>query len=220
MARIVITGANSGIGLELARQFAARGDEVIATCRSPSPELEALGVEVVDGIDVADDASVARLADVVGERALDVVINNAGIMTQESLADLDLGRIRSQFEVNTLGPLRVVKALLPHLGRGSKVAIISSWMGSLAENTSGGTYGYRISKTAVNMAGLNLAHDLKPDGVAVVLLHPGYVRTGMTAGGGTVDPEDAARGLIARIDALTLDNTGTFWHAEGYELPW
>ncbi|MGI9381768.1 MAG: SDR family NAD(P)-dependent oxidoreductase, partial [Methyloligellaceae bacterium] len=129
-------------------------------------------------------------------------------------------RIRRQFEVNTLGPLRVTKALMARLGRGSKVAIVSSWMGSLAENTAGGSYGYRISKCAVNMAGLNLAHDLRPQGIAVVLLHPGYVSTDMTGGGGTVDPEDAARGLIARIDALTLDKTGTFWHAEGHELPW
>ncbi|MCG8561256.1 MAG: SDR family oxidoreductase [Hyphomicrobiales bacterium] len=220
MARALITGANRGIGLEVARQLAARGDEVIAACRSPSPELRALGVEVVGGVDVADDGSVAGLAEAVGDRPLDMVLNNAGILTSESLDDLDLDRIRAQFEVNTLGPLRVTKALLPRLGHGTKVAIVSSWMGSLAENASGGSYGYRISKCAVNMAGLNLAHDLKPRGVAVVLLHPGYVRTEMTAGGGTVEPEDAARGLIARIDALTLDNTGTFWHAEGHELPW
>ena len=219
MARILITGANRGIGLELARQLQARGDEVIAGCRSPSPELQALGVEVVDGIDVADDGSVASLAEAVGDRPLDVLINNAGILTSESLDDLDLDRIRTQFEVNTLGPLRVTKALLPRLGRGAKVAIISSWMGSLAENTSGGSYGYRISKCAVNMAGLNLAHDLRPKGVAVLLLHPGYVHTDMT-GAGTIGPVDAARGLIARIDALTLDNTGAFWHAEGHELPW
>jgi len=114
----------------------------------------------------------------------------------------------------------VTKALLPRLSAGAKVAIVSSRVGSLADNESGGNYGYRISKTAVNMVGVNLAHDLKPLGIAVVLLHPGYVRTGMTGGSGHVDAAEAARGLIARIDASSLETTGTFWHAEGYELPW
>ena len=124
-----------------------------------------------------------------------------------------------QFEVNTLGPLRVVHALLDHLKSGAKVAIVSSRVGSLADNSSGGMYGYRVSKTAVNMVGVNLAHDLRPREIALVLLHPGLVATEMTGGRG-IQADEAARGLIARVDELTLETSGSFWHAEGYPLPW
>jgi len=220
MASVCITGANRGIGLEMARQFQKRGDRVIAACRKPSAELEDLGVEVVDGIDVADDASVARLVEAVGDRPIDLLINNAGILTRESLDDLDFDRMRSQFEVNSLGPLRVTAALRHHLGEGSKVAIVTSRMGSIEDNTSGGRYGYRMSKVAVNMAGRSLAHDLADAGIAVVILHPGFVRTEMTGHEGLVDAPESAAGLIARIDELTLATTGTFRHANGEALPW
>ena len=220
MARIVITGANRGIGLELARQLAARGDEVIAACRSASPELKALKVEIHEAVDVTDDASVRRFAQAVAGRRVDILINNAGILSHETLDDLDFDRMRRQFEVNSLGALRVTAALLASLDRGSKIAIVSSRMGSLADNGSGGSYGYRASKAAVNMIGVSLADDLKPKGISVILLHPGYVKTEMTGRRGTVEPADAAAGLIARIDELTLEGTGQFWHAEGDPLLW
>ncbi len=220
MARVVITGANRGIGLELARQLAARGDEVIAACRSASPELAGLGVEVVDGVDVTTDEGVAVLTQQLAGRTVDVVVNNAGLLTSESLDELDFGRIRRQLEVNALGPLRLTAALVPHLGRGSKVAIVTSRMGSIADNTSGGRYGYRMSKAAVNMAGVSLARDLADRGVAVAILHPGFVRTDMTGHQGLVDPPESAAGLIARIDELTLETSGGFWHANGERLPW
>jgi NAD(P)-dependent dehydrogenase (short-subunit alcohol dehydrogenase family) len=220
MAEVCITGANRGIGLELARQFKDRGDQVVAACRTASTELQELGVELVESIDVADDGSVAALADALSGRRLDILINNAGILTRESLDDLDFERMRRQFEVNSLGPLRVTAALKPLLDRGSKVAIITSRMGSIEDNTSGSRYGYRMSKAAVNMAGRSLAHDLKPDGVAVAILHPGFVRTEMTGGEGLIDPPESAAGLIQRIDELTLDTTGSFWHANGEQLPW
>ncbi|MDH3581293.1 MAG: SDR family oxidoreductase [Hyphomicrobiales bacterium] len=220
MGTVALTGANRGIGLELARQLAARGDTVIAAVRSASDELASLNVEVHEGVDVSDDKSVAQFASALSGRQLDILINNAGILTRENLDDLDWDRIRTQFEINTLGPLRVTAALLPCLSDGSKVAIVSSRVGSLADNSSGNNYGYRISKTAVNMVGVNLSHDLKDRGIAVVLLHPGYVRTGLTDMSGNVDPDEAARGLIERIDETTLEHTGTFWHADGTELPW
>ncbi|MDA7949430.1 MAG: SDR family oxidoreductase [Hyphomicrobiaceae bacterium] len=219
MARVVITGANKGIGLALARQMTERGDEVIATVRKTSGELSDLGVETIEGIDVADDAAVARLADALEGRTIDVLINNAGILTREGLHDLDWDAIRAQFETNTLGPLRVTRALLANMTDGSKVAILSSRMGSLAQN-SGGSYAYRISKTAVNMVGSNLAIDLKDKGVAVVLLHPGYVATDINEHSGPVSTEESARGLIPLIDELTLEKSGTFWNFEGDELPW
>ncbi|HSL18574.1 MAG TPA: SDR family oxidoreductase [Methylomirabilota bacterium] len=220
MATVCITGANRGIGLELARQLAERGDHVVAACRTPSDELADLGVEVVDGVDVADEQGIARLADALGDRSLDVLVNNAGVLSEETLDDLDLDGIRRQLEVNSLGPLRVTAALRGNLGRGSKVAIVTSRMGSIDDNTSGGSYGYRMSKAAVNMVGRSLAHDLRGDGIAVALLHPGYVRTGMTGHSGLVDPPESAAGLIARIDELDLDSSGSFWHANGERLPW
>ncbi len=220
MATVCITGANRGIGLELVRQYAQRGEDVIAVCREASPDLEISGVEIVDGIDVTDSKSTVELAKKLSGRRIDVLINNAGILSNESLDDLDFDRMRRQFEVNSLGPLRVTAALRNNLGRGSKVAIITSRMGSIEDNTSGGRYGYRMSKAAVNMAGRSLARDLDEDGVAVAVLHPGFVRTDMTDHQGLVDAPVSAAGLIARIDALSVETSGRFWHANGEELPW
>ncbi len=221
MATIVITGANRGIGLELAKQYQARRDHVIAVVREASAELSGADIETIEGVDVTDDASVERLAAALEGRDIDVLINNAGILlARETIEDLNWDEIRQQFEVNTLGPMRVTRALLPHLKDDGKIAIVSSRVGSIADNTSGGRYGYRISKTAVNMAGVCLAHDLRDRGIAVVLLHPGYVRTGLTGMNGDIDADESARGLIARIDETNMERTGTFWHANGSELPW
>jgi NAD(P)-dependent dehydrogenase (short-subunit alcohol dehydrogenase family) len=219
VATILVTGGNRGIALELARQLRARGDTVIAACRKASPELQATGAEILEGVDVTREESLRSLASAIGSRSLDVLVNCAGILTRESLDDLDLDRIRAQLEINTLGPLRVTHALLNHLKEGSKVAIVSSRMGSVEDNTSGGMYGYRASKCAVNMVGRSLAHDLKSRGIPVFLLHPGMVATEMTGGRG-IPPAEAAGGLIARIDALGIEDTGTFWHQNGERLPW
>jgi NAD(P)-dependent dehydrogenase (short-subunit alcohol dehydrogenase family) len=217
---IIVTGANRGIGLELARQLQARGEDVIAVCRHSSPELEALGVRVETGVDVSDANAVRELARRVKDVTIDVLINNAGILRSETLANLDGESVERQFEVNALGPLRVSSALAPRIAKGGKIAIITSRMGSIADNSSGGYYGYRMSKAAVNAAGMSLARDLAGAGVAVALIHPGMVATEMTGKHG-IPPADAARGVIARIDALTLETTGRFWHAgTGEELPW
>lgn len=220
MANILITGANRGIGLELARLLYERDDHVVAVCRHSSPELDTLGVQVEAGVDVSDGASVTGLDARLGELAIDVLINNAGVLTRNSLEALDFDSIRAQFEVNAMGPLRVVSTLQHRLREGSKIAIVTSRMGSLADNSSGGSYGYRMSKAAANMAGVSLAQDLRPAGVAVALLHPGWVQTGMTGGRGDTMAKDAARGLIARIDELTLATSGGFWHQNGTQLPW
>jgi NAD(P)-dependent dehydrogenase (short-subunit alcohol dehydrogenase family) len=157
----------------------------------------------------------------VGKRKVDLLINNAGILRSTgSLPELDARGIRDQFEVNALGPLLLTSALLPSLESGSKVALITSRMGSVEDNGSGGSYGYRMSKAALNMAGKSMAVDLKGRGVAVAILHPGMVRTEMIGNHGQVEPIDAARGLLARIDALTMETSGSFWHANGERLPW
>lgn len=220
MKTVVVTGANRGIGLELVRQYRDRGDTVVAACRKRSKGLEKQDVEVVEGVEVTDDKAVTKLVKAVGKREVDVLVNCAGVLSDESLGTLDFDRIRQQFEVNSLGPLRVTAALRPKLAEGSKVAIITSRMGSIDDNTSGGRYGYRMSKAAVNMAGRSLAHDLKDAGIAVAILHPGFVRTDMTGNQGLVDPPESAAGLIARIDELTLETSGGFWHANGERLPW
>ena len=226
MSTVLVTGANRGIGLELVRQFMVRGDVVIATCRTPSGELERTGARVVEGVDVTEDGGLATLTDAVGDERLDVLINNAGILTREAIPELGgpgsggFDRIRRQFEVNALVPLRVTCALLGNLGQRGKVAIVTSRMGSLGDNTSGARYGYRMSKAAVNMAGISLAHDLRPRGISVALLHPGFVATEMTGGMGNYGPDEAARLLIERVDGMTLATSGTFWHASGEVLPW
>lgn len=219
MANVLVTGSNRGIGLELARQYAERGDSVIAVCRSSSRELEALRVRVIDGVDVGGEAGVTHLAETLAGEPLDVLVNNAGILRSDTLESLSYDDMLEQFRVNTLGPLRVTRALLKNLRDGSKVGIVSSRVGSIDDNGSGNNYGYRVSKTAVNMVGTNLMHDLKPRGVAVALLHPGLVATDMTRGTG-IAPAEAAAGLIKRLDELTLESSGGFWHANGERLPW
>ena len=219
MSTVLITGCNRGIGLQLAKQLHERGDTVIGVCRSASAELESLGIRLISGIDVADGDSVAKLkAELAGER-IDVLLNNAGILLRDAFGEIDYDDMMRQYQVNTLGPLRVTEALADNLSEGSKIAIVTSRVGSIDDNGSGGSYGYRASKTAVNQVGMNLVHEFRPRGIAVGLLHPGLVATEMTNGTG-IDPTDSARGLIDRIDELSLENTGGFWHAEGYTLPW
>jgi NAD(P)-dependent dehydrogenase (short-subunit alcohol dehydrogenase family) len=196
-----------------------RGVGVIAACRSSSPELDSSGAEVVSGVEATDDDSVKALAAAAGDRSIDLLVNNAGILTRESLEDLDFDRIRRQFEINSLGPLRVTKALLPNLSSGSLVAIVTSLMGSMTDNGSGGRYGYRMSKAAINSAGVSLSHDLRDRGIGVLLLHPGMVATEMTGRSG-IPVEQSVSGLLARIDAFTLEQSGTFQHADGRSLPW
>ncbi len=220
MTTTLITGTNRGIGLELARQLKARGHRVIAVCRKSSKELDALGVQVETGIDIGRDESVEALRARVGTTPIDWVIANAGVLQVESLDDLALDRMRLQLEVNALGPLRTIKAVQGQIQRGGKVALITSRMGSIGDNGSGGYYGYRMSKAALNAAGVSLAHDLKSREIGVAILHPGFVRTDMTGGHGGIDPKDSAAQLIARIDALSVKNSGTFWHANGEVLPW
>lgn len=219
MNTVLITGANRGIGLELCRQLAERGDEVIATCRQASRNLRALNVRVIEGIDVLSAQSLDCLKTELHDQPLDWLINNAGVLSVESLDALDFDAIERQFRVNALGPIRVSAALLPNLGRGAKIGIVTSRMGSIEDNTSGGYYGYRMSKAALNIAGVSMARDLKDKSIMVALLHPGLVSTEMSGHRG-VSPAHAVRGLIRRMDELTMATSGGFWHAEGDRLPW
>lgn len=222
---IVITGANRGIGYDMARLWKARGNHVIAVCRSSAvkkggEDLHDLGVRVIEGIDVSRAEDVQTLKQELADTRVDMLYNNAGMMESETLEDMNFEQIQKQFEVNTLGPLRVTHALLDNLAEGSKVGLMTSRMGSIADNDSGKKYGYRISKAGLNAAGKSLAVDLKDQGIAVAILHPGYVQTDMTGHTGHITAEKAAHRLVQRMGELNLDNTGTFWHSDGSELPW
>lgn len=223
----IVTGSDRGIGAAMCAQLAARGDHPIAACFADAPELRQSGVEVVSGVDITTDAGVLRLMQAVGAREVRVLVHNAGLVIERRFGEFDFDAFQREYAVNTLGPLRVTQALLPNLRAGSRIGLVTSRVGSLSENGSGGLWGYRMSKAAANMAGINLAHELKPRGIAVACLHPGSVRTQMTAAladqetvGQLVEPEVAARGLIARLDELSMESTGTFLHANGQTLPW
>lgn len=223
MSIALVTGANRGIGLALVRQLRARGDEVIAACRHSSDALARTGARVETGIDVGDDGAVAQLAQHLDGTRLDRVWLNAGILERDELGKIDkrgFDDLRRQFEINALGPLRVAQALVGRLGMGSKIAIMTSRMGSIGDNDSGGYYGYRASKAAVNAVGRSLAVDLAPRGVAVYLLHPGYVATDMVGGHGDISPDTAATRLIDLVERLGQEQSGSFWHSNGSALPW
>ncbi len=188
---------------------------------SSSSELNSFGVRVETGIDITSGDSVIKLREKLRDTKVDVLIQNAGIAEFNSLSNLDPQSIIHQFEVNALSPLCFVQAMLNNLNQPAKIALISSRMGSIDDNTSGGSYGYRMSKVALCMAGKSLSVDLKSKDIAVAILHPGLVSTrmtGFTSNG--IQPKESVKGLIQRIDELTLDNTGTFWHSNGNILPW
>lgn len=221
MATWVVTGANRGIGLEIVRQLAERGEHVVAACRSTSKELAAIkGVTVASGADVTSAEAALVIKKALGDKTIDVLLHNAGILHPGGLDTLDVDSMKQQYEVNAIAPIRITKGLADRLGSGSKVAVVSSRAGSIADNGSGGLYGYRMSKAALNMGAISLTRDLAPKGVFVAVLHPGFIRTEMTGGNGNDDPPVAAKGLIARIDELNADRNGRFFHANGEELPW
>ena len=221
MATFLVTGANRGIGLEYCRQLKARGDDVVAVCRQASDELDGLGVRVEAGLELSNSQAIDDLEQRLDGLPLDGVILNAGILQSMGLMDLDPDGIRRQFEVNALAPLLLARALVDQMPSGAKLVLMTSRMGSIDDNSSGGSYGYRMSKVALNMAGKSLAIDLEPRGIAVAILHPGLVRTRMIRFNPSgIPPEQSVKGLLARIDGLTLATSGSFWHANGELLPW
>jgi NAD(P)-dependent dehydrogenase (short-subunit alcohol dehydrogenase family) len=221
----LITGANRGIGLELCRLYVEQGYEVVAVCRESSDEVEDIADQVISGVDLTLDEAMDSVAQVLSmtlgdDAQIDVLINNAGVFHNETLEDMNLDTIRRQFEVNALSPLKVTHTLLPFLKEGSKVANITSRMGSVEDNGSGAYYGYRASKAALNAMGKSLALDLKSMGISVAMVHPGFVQTRMVGFNGDISAKEAATGIAARIEDLNLENTGGFWHSNGQTLPW
>ena len=221
MSTFLITGSNRGIGLELCKLIIARGDEVIATCRKTSSELNKLGVRIEEDVDISSEKSITILREKLLGLKLDCLIHNAGIFEYNSLDDLDQQSILRQFVVNALSPLILTKYLKVFLKKSSKIAFITSRMGSISDNSSGSSYGYRMSKVALSMAAKSLSKDLLKEEIYVAILHPGLVSTrmtGFTKNG--ISTEESASGILKRIDSLNKKNTGTFWHANGEILPW
>jgi len=220
MANVVVVGANRGIGLELVRQFQQRGDHVASVCRKSTPALVEISSRVIEGIDITSVDSVATLPARLGDDKIDLLVVAAGILERNGLDGIDFEGVERQLDVNAIGALRVATTLLSKLPKGSKIAFLTSRMGSIADNGSGGYYGYRMSKAALNAGARSLSIDLRPRGVSVTILHPGFVRTDMTGGAGDLSAAESAALLIQRMDALTLATTGDFVHANGQALPW
>jgi len=221
---VLITGANRGLGLEFAHQYAEAGWNVIGTARKPesATELNALSVRVMK-LDVADPKSVAALASDLKGASIDLLINNAGIFPRVgSLEETDFAAALQTYEVNTLGPMRVTRALLPNLreGSGKTVVSITSGLGSIENNTSGRYYGYRESKAALNMFTKSLASELRDDGFICVVISPGWVQTDMGGPGANLTPEESISGMRAVISKLSPEDTGTYWNYNGDSLPW
>lgn len=217
---VVITGANRGIGFEMAKIFSQLGYQVYAVCRKKSSQLNELNVTVIENVDVATEQGLSYLSQALINKTVDILICNAGILRDESLGNINTETIRQQFEVNALAPLRVVDCLFSQLSCGGKVAMITSRMGSIADNSSGGRYGYRMSKAALNAAAMSLSHDLSPLNIAVGIFHPGYVQTDMVNNRGDISASEAASRLVKLIDQLSMNDSGTFKHSNGQLLPW
>jgi NAD(P)-dependent dehydrogenase (short-subunit alcohol dehydrogenase family) len=218
---VVVTGANRGIGLELCKGFAGEGARVTGLCRKTSPELDRLGVHVAQGIDLGSTEAPNAVAKALADAPpIDVFVHNAGILDRDTLADVDAAKVLRQFQVNAVAPLMLTQAIQGRLRDGAKLVFVTSRMGSIADNGSGSYYGYRMSKAALNMAARSLTHDLAPRGISVLIVHPGFVRTGMTGGAGDVDPQTSATDIRARIAELSSKTSGAFLHARGEHLPW
>lgn len=222
---IVITGANRGIGFAMAKICQQRGDTVYALCRQSSPQLDALNVIIVKNIDIASDAGIAQAKSALTDVTIDLLINNAGILRDENLQDFNKNTITEQFNVNALAPLALSHALLASFSAGSKIAFITSRMGSITDNGSGGRYGYRMSKAALNIGAMSLAKDLTEQQIAIGIYHPGYVQTDMVnalgaTSNGDISADTAAQRLLILMDELTMAESGVFKHSNGEILPW
>lgn len=230
MPTVLITGASRGLGLEFVRQYAQAGWRVHACYRDPkkAADLTRLaggsdGKVTTHALDVADFGQIDALARSLDGEALDVLLNNAGVYARGApFGHLEYAVWERSFRVNSLAPVRMAEAFLEHVARGQRkvIANITSLMGSLTDNASGGSYAYRTSKAALNMATVCMAHDLKARGISTIVLHPGWVKTDMGGPDAPVEAAESVRGLRAVIDGATLEQSGKFFDYEGEPLPW
>jgi NAD(P)-dependent dehydrogenase (short-subunit alcohol dehydrogenase family) len=231
MPSVLITGANRGLGFEFARQYAADGWHVFAACRDPSAanQLQRLAQETKDRltvleIDVTDAENVRNAAEQLGDTAIDVLINNAGIAgpSGQKTGHIDYAAWARVFDVNTMGPLRLIESFTDHIARSKRrlVVTITSGMGSIADNTSGGSHAYRTSKAAVNMVTRSAAIDLKSRRMTCVVVNPGWVKTDMGGPGARMTPEQSVTALRRLIETFGPEHSGKFYNYDGREYPW
>lgn len=226
MTTVLITGSNRGLGLEFVRQYAADGARVLATCRDPDAAHELAAVEgdvAIHPLDVTDHLAIAALADDLKEEAIDILIANAGVMSRgHRLGEMDYDEFEQVLRTNTVAPVAVTEAFLPHMerGEGKRVALITSLMGSIADNQGGAYYAYRSSKAGLNACGRSLAIDLAPRGFIVLLLHPGWVRTDMGGPSAPIGAETSVRGMRSVIADAKAEHSGRMFAYDGRELPW
>ena len=217
---VVITGGNRGIGLELTKIFVEKKASVTVIVRKASPELSSLGVKIIEGIDVTAPQNDQIVFDKLKDQKIDLLIKNAGLLIAQNIENFTQNEALQMLTVNAIAPLRLSLKLLPLMNNPSKLILITSRMGSMADNGSGGSYGYRMSKAALNAAGVSLSHDLAPYGVTVAMIHPGWVQTDMTGHTGHVSSKESASQISSRIEELTSKKNGIFLHANGEELTW
>lgn len=225
---VLITGCSQGIGLEFVKHYVAQGWKVIATARNPSKSeaLQNSGAALIETLDVTNDESITQLVERMKAEPIDMLINNAGYLVVDNLNDAKKEDIVNQFVTNSVAPFLVTRALLPNLktaaqANGPSVVVnMTSRMGSVEDNTSGGMYGYRASKAAFNAISKSLAVDLKEFGIISAILHPGFVQTNMTKGAGGLTPVQAVQALAKVIDTLDMSKSGIFYHSDGHVLPW
>ena len=225
MKNVVITGANRGIGLALCEQFSNQGFTVFALCRASSEALDHLAttdthLSIIENIDITTQQGLQLMSESLQNTTIDILINNAGLLISDNLASAEDENILEQFNINALAPLNVCKYLLKQLTAGSKIAFISSRMGSISDNTSGGQYGYRMSKTALNAAAMSLSQDLKSDQISVAIYHPGWVQTRMVNHSGDISATESAGKLCQLILQQNMSKSGTFTHSNGQTLGW
>jgi len=227
MPTVLITGANRGLGLEFTRQYAADGWRVIATCRDP---LKSQGLAPLQGnievhtLDVTDNAQIQALAKTLKKEPIDLLLNNAGIYGPRpaKLGGVDYAAWADAMRVNAMSPLKVSECFLDHIVAADmrKIVTVSSKMGSIGDNDAGGSYIYRSSKAALNAVMKCLSVDLKPRGISVAVMHPGWVRTDMGGPGGLIDADESVTGMRQVIAGLNLEKSGRFYNYDGAEIPW
>jgi NAD(P)-dependent dehydrogenase (short-subunit alcohol dehydrogenase family) len=224
---VLITGTNKGLGLEFVKQFAIEGYQVIACTRkiNKKDELHQLQEKFktisICKLDIANFSSIDQFAKLF-KKPIDILINNAGVYPDSSIDHVDYKAWLDAFKINTLAAFKMTKAFLPHLkkGRLKKIASLTSKMGSIDDNSGGGEYIYRSSKTALNMVMKSLSIDLKPFDLSVITLHPGWVRTDMGGPNGLIDVDESVAGMKRQIDKLTIRTSGQFIAYDGKKIPW
>ncbi len=230
MSTLFITGANRGLGLEFAKQFLDLGWEVLATARNPekSQDLQELAKEKGDQIsllqlDLRDFQKIESLAQKLEGKKIDLLLSNGAVYGgKQAFGDMDYENWKEVFVVNTMAPLKLAEAFLPHVERGEKkwMVFVTSKMGSIADNQSGGNYIYRSTKAALNMVCKSLSIDLKPKGITAIVIHPGWVKTDMGGEHAPLTPKESISGMIQVIQNLSIEKTGRFYNYDGTQLPW